>query len=284
MYEEVSTRAEEFIEDNVTKFKTFKQYVLEGLQLGISRQTLEQEFKDIVDQNRSECQYKNGQWLIPEFEGIERRKRHRTGQEVRTRRVASISEQSQLVGLVASGSQSLQRFRENMSTTLTIPALPSPPVESRPQDQPQYAKPPDIILDMVTREVTSLEPKQELVSYITIVVEYQNITSILPVIAHPPTHPPTHHHYAYRHDDTTTTATTTRTTQSPAPFSLRSRNAVMLSLCSILSRWLLTLGTLPRSGATRPLRPCWLRRWLRRFRSARGSISGTQALASSRPS
>ena len=53
IYTEVSTRAEEFIEDDVTKFKTFKQFLLEGLQLGISRQQLEQDFKDIIDNNRT---------------------------------------------------------------------------------------------------------------------------------------------------------------------------------------------------------------------------------------
>ena len=86
-YVEKVSLAEEVIEDEVEDFKTYARFHMERKMTDPSAtdSAIEADWLDIIDSCRSECLWRRGQWLVPSFNGVRRKKRNRhTGQE-RTR-------------------------------------------------------------------------------------------------------------------------------------------------------------------------------------------------------
>ena len=88
---------------------------------------LETEFSDMVNDPDVECIYKRGQWLVPVFAGVERRRRSSNSVATISQRKAAITGQEMYDNLERSGDQLLTKFRESMSETKTRAPTEVPP-------------------------------------------------------------------------------------------------------------------------------------------------------------
>ena len=123
---------------------------------GATLSSLQQEFKDIVERNNSTCRFHRGEWHVPVYQGLERRVRRRTAQEIVAQRSATITDRHQLNSIMQAGQQSLQRYARAVPQVLAAPtplSLPAPLIDARQEDQPVLAEPRDMMMDAIGREV-----------------------------------------------------------------------------------------------------------------------------------
>ncbi len=152
-YFESTARSQEMIDDEFDSFVTWSTFKRDGIAEGRTVAMLERDWQDIIDSNRAECLFRRGEFLVPRFDGVQRRKRFRTSQLQEAKRGATVGTDSQLNQLWESGKQVLDRF----ATTCVAPLMPSPPqaplVQSSAIDQPSHPSTPDLMFQCIEREV-----------------------------------------------------------------------------------------------------------------------------------
>jgi hypothetical protein len=154
-YAEAYEDAHEDIEDEIEKFIPFGTYEEKYIRT-LTPDVILQNWLDIIEENQSECKYRRGQWLIPEYKGIERRVRSRRTEQISTTRTADIEDDNQLLSHLAAGRSRLARLREQAPQSV-IPARNTGPIAtSRPTDQPQRPEPQGLLVDTIHREVLSI--------------------------------------------------------------------------------------------------------------------------------
>jgi hypothetical protein len=150
-YQEISRHALQMLEDEVDDYQTW--IVFKRNRIGtMSEAAITQEWEDIIKNNQTECLWKRNQWLVPEFQGVIRKKRKLDEQAWETGRTANVSSEAALGSLVAGGEQMLARFGESIAAPL-ISKPQEPEVDARPEDMPRAAKPDDAMLGCIRREV-----------------------------------------------------------------------------------------------------------------------------------
>ena len=95
-YEERSIEGRDNISDEVDGHVTWRQFLLEGAQLGGTEQTIAKEWQEIIDTNQVNCLLRRNQWLVPIFRGVETRKRHRVSNESHVGRSSDITDEAEL--------------------------------------------------------------------------------------------------------------------------------------------------------------------------------------------
>ena len=146
----------EMIEDDVDAWMTYDKFYLEKKLLGLADPAIEGQWRDIVNGRRAECIYRRNQWLIPRYEGFERRVRRRLSQELESQRSISVEDAEQLTNLLLRGRETLMQARGSVQPTLTIEGRAGPSVISTPGDQPAGPQPANMMLDNVEREVRAV--------------------------------------------------------------------------------------------------------------------------------
>ena len=155
-YQEKTSTSVGALEDEVDLFMTWARFKREGSQGGKQVEDLELEWADLVSDPSVEAIMRRGQWLVPEFQGVERRKRKATTQEHSASRGREVDDENQLAILRQSGEDLLNKFSASVAAPLRpLPAdVPSVP-DVTPADQPMSSAPTDFILHTINREVTA---------------------------------------------------------------------------------------------------------------------------------
>ena len=115
------------------------------------------DFCEIVNSNRVNCRHRRNEWLVPVYQGMERRVRSRQSQEQRTSRAASNVEGDELVRLQQEGLQALQRYRDSIVDPVTVHSqngVALPEIRSRPEEMPPLPMPQDVLADSIQREAS----------------------------------------------------------------------------------------------------------------------------------
>ena len=139
--------------DEVDGWIPWREFLRDGLTEGTNRDTLNDEWMNIIETQRSECKLYRNQWLIPQCNGLRRIKRKRVADIVGSERRAEIGDPQQMQSLIASGQARLQQVQDAIMPVMTAPVETGPQIHSRPADQPQRAETPTLLLDAIVREV-----------------------------------------------------------------------------------------------------------------------------------
>lgn len=159
---EETCAAQELLEDEIDRFVTFEMWrrneIIGGQELEWSEEQLVDKWKGIVESMRYECIFRRGQWLIPQFEGIERRSRKRLTLAQTASRVANVSDPEQMMSLWQGGVKALQEFAHSAPVTATYQADAGPAIASdaRPEDMPQSPAPQNMMLEAIARQAIQL--------------------------------------------------------------------------------------------------------------------------------
>ena len=111
------------------------------------------EFQEIVNSQRVSCKLVRGEWCVPVFKGIERRKRKRLSQEVDVERATTPADAQELDRLQADATNRLTQFGRSIADVALPPASAAPEISARPEDMPQLVEPRDQFFENIGREV-----------------------------------------------------------------------------------------------------------------------------------
>ena len=146
--------AHELLEDEVDKFITFDMFVQSRAHLNVTIDQHEAKWQEEIDSCRAECKFARNQWLVPRFEGIERRSRTRVTQQFEVFRQVDITSADHMDQLWQQSKAMLTAFQQSIPETKTIDtSFPEPHVTARPEEQPQRAAPANVVMDNIVREV-----------------------------------------------------------------------------------------------------------------------------------
>ncbi len=152
-YSEQATKSAFRSEADVDRFVPWSVFRREGLACGRSEQELEKEFQDRVDDPTCEAVQRRGQWLVPVYEGMERRTGEESKQAMTAMRTAVVVNNDQLVQLQHGGGALRSQFLESCEQTKTGKDLEkSGWVQGQVSDQPVMNAPMDVISKAVARE------------------------------------------------------------------------------------------------------------------------------------
>ena len=143
------------VEDEIDNFITWTKFKRDGLLEGTSVPDLEDQWKQLVDDPNVETIKRRGQWLVPEFVGVQRRKRHGLLQSSASTRAASVSDPEHLQRLRQTGRENIKAFLEAVPDTRSIPVLDCPFVETTEAEQPVRQPPVDVVAAAINRDVTA---------------------------------------------------------------------------------------------------------------------------------
>lgn len=152
-YVEKTSYAAEDIEDELERFKTWSTYKNEGLAAGLKLKDLEKDWQDVIDTNRDECMYRRGQWLIPEFVGVERRGRKRRTEEIASQRQSHVGDQRALDSMWAAGKTRVDRYQDSLPQSVMSLPEQAPVVHSSAVDMPKRPDAQSVLYDNISREV-----------------------------------------------------------------------------------------------------------------------------------
>ena len=142
--------AQEDIEDEIDKWITYDKFCT--IHPTWTETQLLAEWNSIIELHESECIIRRGRWLIPFFEGVERRVRSRHTEATKVQRTTEITDEKQVESLLGQGRTRIARWRENVPSVITAPAN-DPVLDARPVDQPHRAPSHGVIADSIKREV-----------------------------------------------------------------------------------------------------------------------------------
>jgi hypothetical protein len=151
-FSDASYRAEEDIMDEVDAYIPYWMFRRDELRAGKQDRQIVQEWQELIDSNKKECKFQRGEWLVPRFMGVEKRKRAVSGQSWTASRKAAVENEAQLNSLVQSSGQVLDRWRSQSAAPLSLGSTDAPTVQSMPEDQPQAAKHEDVMIGCISRE------------------------------------------------------------------------------------------------------------------------------------
>ena len=113
----------------------------------------ELEWESTVSGGQSECLWRRNQWLVPNFDGVQKKTGSRDSQDQTTSRCAKVEDAEQLQQLISQEALLLKSFQDSQKPAATVPVPDAPQVDARAADQVQSAKPTDYIMGAITREV-----------------------------------------------------------------------------------------------------------------------------------
>ena len=149
-------KAFELIEDEIDRWITYDAWC-QGKPSTWSESQLEQRWLEELQSCKTECLYIRNQWLMPRFEGVERRRRSRTTQEIEIFRQVDIRNAESMEQLWQSGVAGLERWQAAMPTvSVAAPLRNDPSTSVRPEDMPLRVEPQLPLCDSIAREVISL--------------------------------------------------------------------------------------------------------------------------------
>ena len=152
-FAETSSRSAGVRDEDVDAFIPWDKFLRDGMAMGKSSSVLEGEWKDIIQNRRAECRFHRGQWLVPRYEGMERRQFQQQDQSWHLSRHAAIQDEAQLNELQTGANEIIQRFSDALrAAVLPTPQLPAPHVESSEAEQSRFIMPADLIHGNVMRE------------------------------------------------------------------------------------------------------------------------------------
>lgn len=154
-YIESTIVAQELIEDDVDRFVPFSVWRRDRLleSPDMNDELLSNEWRGLIDSMRHECLFRRGQWLMPRYEGLERRSRTKISQQQQLMRSADLSDPDSITALWQSGQSTLNRFREQMPAVQAPPShFPDPVVSAAPHDMPQAPEVPNLMFEAIKRE------------------------------------------------------------------------------------------------------------------------------------
>jgi len=146
--------AQELLQDEIDAFITFDKWC-DGKGTNFTEAQLLERWVSEIESCKSECLFLRGQWLLPRFEGVERRNRTRHSQEISMYRQVNIHSAEQMTQLWQAGQQALERFKGSIRPpTSAAPLRVDPAVHARLEDMPTVTRPKDALFDSISREVT----------------------------------------------------------------------------------------------------------------------------------
>ena len=149
--------AHELIEDDVDRWIPFAVFRREkkSENNAIGENMIGDMWKADLETLRYEAQYRRGKWLLPRYEGFERRSRSRQTQEQVAMRQTDVKDAASIMSLWGSGQQLINRFAGSIQPVSVPPALFGPSIDARPQDMPSAARPVDIMFESIAREANA---------------------------------------------------------------------------------------------------------------------------------
>ena len=139
-------------EKELDDFKTWSRFKRDGLLEQKSVPQLEQEWKELIESPHTECIFRRGQWLVPEFVGVQRAAVNEHGHRFVSAQGANITTAEQLEQLQRSGQMLQEQFLNSIQPAVMQTPL-QPVVHSTPAEQPFCTGPQDILSQQIAREV-----------------------------------------------------------------------------------------------------------------------------------
>ena len=149
--------AMEIIEDEIDKWITYDKWLEGKGHLGLTEAQLEARWKQEVESCQSECLFVRGRWLLPRFEGVERRTRTRFSQEVEIFRQIDIRNANEMHALWQQHTSAIGQWSKEIQPVRTVAPLHNDPhVAVQPQDMPHRLTPSNLMLDTIGRDVNQV--------------------------------------------------------------------------------------------------------------------------------
>ena len=156
-YVEKTILAQEIIDDEVYRWIPYEKFRREKLLEKKQESTIEALWTQALEEHRFEARQCHGKWLLPRFEGLERRSRTRYTQEQDAMRTANVTDAQQMAALWAGGQQLLDRYKASFVAPTTLQTeVPDPHVTAVVADMPHQPLPQDVVLSAISREVCQL--------------------------------------------------------------------------------------------------------------------------------
>ena len=147
--------SKELIEDDIDSWCPLDKYIrhrrLEDPTL--TNKQITTEFEQKVETHKSECMYKRGQWLLPIFEGCERRSSSRTSNQIMISKSVDVHNANEMAALCHHGTGMLAEFASGIQPTRTIDPQFTANITASEHAMPQYAQPNNIMQAAISREV-----------------------------------------------------------------------------------------------------------------------------------
>ena len=135
-------------------FMPWKKFKLEGLIESKTLRELELEWKALVEDPLVGAIWERGQWLVPEFQGVQLMSGTRESQSSTLSRGSQITSQEQLQGMIEAGDLQRNAFNAQCTGAIVPPPTNTPVVDATSADQPQVRPPADILGKVIMKEVT----------------------------------------------------------------------------------------------------------------------------------
>ena len=160
MQSDVSKKRKYDMLDMVEKFEPVDIFVEKKLRLnnGWTEPTARAEFERIVDKNESECVWQNGQWHVPKYAGLVRRRGGGIEQEAATTRQRICSSAEDLRQATACSQAMLDQFGQHLTPARggSSSAHQELHITSQPMDQPVGQKVQDVVGAALLREACDI--------------------------------------------------------------------------------------------------------------------------------
>ena len=158
-YRECSTNSVDNVDNEMDHFKTWTQFLRDGINEGKNLLTLEKEWADLTEGPHTEAIWVRNQWLVPEFNGVMRGRETRNGQRQDIERSVAVASSEQLTTLVAQGQALLNQYSNSIAPAMQqTPAQPT--TNASVGDQPTTTTPTDIMLQQAHREASLVSQSQ----------------------------------------------------------------------------------------------------------------------------
>jgi len=154
LFEEKSVQSTANIFDEVDKWDSWATFYMRNIKVpGATDATVLAEWNNIIDVQQHHCIWARGQWNVPRFKGLERRKRQRTENEICASRSATIEDAETLQQRWQAGLGNINRFH-NSIMDVQAPRPSNQPLvpDLRPEDQPSLPPVQNVVHEAIARE------------------------------------------------------------------------------------------------------------------------------------
>ena len=154
-YSEQTKHSVEDLERDFDMMRPWWWFLSRGLKEGKTLPEIEEEWRDITENNKDQCIFRRGQWLVPIWESVMKAKDEKTVASHQTTRAAEVMTSEQLTQLQAGGAQILSQFA---NTILPVPQtyVEAPVTNATLPDQPFLAQAQDVMAQQMHREASLL--------------------------------------------------------------------------------------------------------------------------------
>jgi len=153
----------EILQDEIWRWCTYEMWLEKQFHTQLSSAQLETKWKSEVEACKSECLFAHGQWLLPRFEGIEKRVRHKQSAEIELFRGVDINSAAEMDVIWETGRKKLVQFETQFKPVqCPLPVTAEPHIPVAPEDQPTQGQVNNSLFGSIAREVSLFKCSQTL--------------------------------------------------------------------------------------------------------------------------